>query len=103
MDTPVSSQLLGGHSILRDSGTQTLETTGGLLSQHPPGTDLSGRDHLRLKKALKWGFSGHPMKWSDLSAQFTCWGGPLTSQPPPERCLACLSLPTLERADMALT
>lgn len=35
------------------------------LSQHPPGTDLSGRDYRRLKKALKWGFSRHPC--SDLT------------------------------------
>lgn len=45
-------------------------------------------------------------KWSDLSAQFTFWGG-FQSPPPPAESLnaiwRCLSLPILEGADMGLT
>lgn len=47
-----------------------------------------------------------PMKWSDLSAQFTFWGGFQSPQPPAESPNAVwryLSLPVLEGADVDLT
>lgn len=44
MDTPVSSRFLGEYFILRESGTQALETTGGLgyPSTHLEQTFLEG-------------------------------------------------------------
>lgn len=48
----------------------------------------------------------NPKKWSDLSAQFTFWGGFQSPPPPaesPNAVWRCLSLPILEGADMGLT